>query len=414
MELFPFQKTGVSFLAERERALLASDPGLGKTVMLLRGAQSIWEEAGRPDTFNVLVLCPKSLVLNWEKEARKWVPELADKITCTNWDKLSIEKLRTPLIKKWDLVIGDESHVCLKNHQAKKCKFFCGVLGTMVKRIWLATATPASTSAADYWVTLYLLYDSKPPYGLGAFKKKFCKNVPDRFAYGGVRYEGFRNLDEIRELFRGKVLRHRKEVVMPELPQKTYQNIPVKVAKGIVAEHLEIDVEAVIECIDKGKPLPGHLAHVMQATAEGKIPSDVDWLVNSFQEGESVVVFAWHRSVVNSVAKELGEGCAVITGEVSAIERDRIVTEFQEGKIKRLVMNMQAGGVGLTLTRASTCVYVEFPFSPTHLVQSEARIHRIGTERPVNIVRFVGERTIDEEIFSKLDERVKAVESVGV
>ena len=135
--------------------------------------------------------------------------------------------------------------------------------------------------------------------------------------------------------------------------------------------------------------------------------------------GESLIIFCWHRVVVHKLKEELekrGESVEIITGEINDSQvRQNIVDKFMRKEVKRLILNMQSGGVGLTLTAASTAVYIEFPWTPIYLIQSEDRIHRIGQDsNKVNIVRLIGKGTIDEHVFSVLDSRVKAIKEIGV
>lgn len=423
LKLFPFQYSGVRFLAERKRALIASDPGTGKTVMLITAVNTIAvERLADPKKLNVLVLCPKSMKLTWGREIEKWSTGRGNQINWEvhNWDKLVYEKRVADLKKtKWDIIIGDESHQAIKNPGAVRCKVFLKKMITGVERVWIATATPASKSGLDYYCTLCLLLPGLvDKWTARSFEQQFCERVPDPFSPAGYVYKGFANLHILKELFSKCCIRHRKEVVLPDLPPKRYSNIEVVVPESIVADFLDINEDYVASLIEKGEPLPGHIAHVMQACALAKVDDVVD-LVSNYPEGESLVLFAWHRSVVHALVKGIkgiGREVESITGEItSEIIRQNIVDRFQKKELKLLVLNMQSGGVGLTLTAASTAIYIELPHSPIHLVQSENRIHRIGTEhRSVNIVRVLGKGTIDESIFRTLDYRIKSMEKVGV
>lgn len=415
-QLFPFQYSGVRFLFERTRALIASDPGTGKTVMLITAANCVAIKEKRP--INVLVLCPKSMLLTWGRESKKWeAPGITWHIH--NWDQLINEKRLSKLDRDWDIIIADESHQAIKNPKAVRCRRFFDYLVPLSKRVWLATATPASRSGLDYYCTLRVLLPSMfQSWTTYQFQMEFCQEKYDRFAHSGKKYEGFKNTAILKELFSKCAIRHRKSEVLPDLPPKIYSNVVVEVDASIVSDHLEMDVEAVIGAIERGDPLPGHVAHVMQATAHAKL-DDVMELIENFPENENLVVFAWHRSVVDALItrmKDKGIEAEKITGEINSAEkRQDIVDRFQARKLKRLVLNMQSGGVGLTLTAAATAIYVEFPHSPTHLVQSENRVHRIGSASDkVQLIRVVGKGTIDEAIFEALDARLKAIAEVGV
>lgn len=419
--LFPFQVEGVQFLYEKTRCLLASDPGTGKTIMLIVAANVVEKYEYRPafegqEKRKVLVLCPKSVVINWEREIARW--SMGCDWTVVNWDKLVSPNKARAFAREWDIVIADESHTAIKSPDAKRCRFFLTEIVPKAKRVWLATATPASRTALDYYCTLQVtLPKFMEGWNTWRWQREFCQEQKNPWVPGGKTYTGFKNTPVLKEIFSRCTLRHKKEDVLPQLPPKVYQNIEVELSPKIVAQHFDLDTQELEDYIMSGRPVSSHIAHVMQATAKAKLPYVIE-LIENFPEEESLVVFAWHRSVVYDLQHELvvkGIPSAAITGESSGAERQRIVDDFQEGRLKRVVCNMAAGGVGINLNRARTCLYVEFPFSPTHLVQSENRVHRIGSVgENVHIMRVMGQGTVDERIWEVLDERIKNIRSVGV
>jgi SWI/SNF-related matrix-associated actin-dependent regulator of chromatin subfamily A-like protein 1 len=410
LELRNFQYGGVRFLEERSRALLASDPGCGKTVMAIVAANVVALPYKR--SFKVLVLCPKSVLINWQREIEKWNMNPAIDWYVHNWDRLINRKYENLNKEKWDIVIGDESHKCIKSMKSKRAQIFMNGVVPNARHVWLMTATPASVSGLDYLGTLQVLLPKEfLKWDEWKFKKMFCEAIPDRWVHGGFRYEGFKNTALLRDIFKKCALRHKKAEVLPDLPAKIYTHLEVDIDKKIAAQHLEIDVEAVVKLMEEGRPLPGHLAVVMQATALAKVKHLLD-LVEDM--AGNYVVFAWHRNVVHAVATKI-PGAVTITGETSLANRQNYVDKFQSGELKVIVANMSAGGVGITLTKAHTAIYIEYPHSPADLLQSEDRIHRIGSDHAsVNIIRLVGKGTIDLPIFEKLDMRMRKMNEVGV
>lgn len=417
LALMKYQEEGVQFLVDRNRALLASDPGTGKTVMLIVAA--ITAAAIKKTRIKILVLCPKSMRLTWVKEIAKWAGSADVDWTVKNWDRLLTKSDSYLLQTAWDVVIGDESHCAIKNADTVRCKLFLKNVVPKSTRVWLATATPASKSAVDYFATLQILVpDWTKQWTKWTFQKQFCQAIPDRFAASGFKYDGFKNGEILRTVFSKCALRHRKAEVLPQLPPITHTEIILEIDKKVAAECLEVDAEYVAELIAAGKPLPGHIAHVMQACAIAKVEQTVEWMMN-YPEDEPLIVFAWHRKVIEAITEKLAKEKVLvetITGAVTNENiRQNIVDKFQQGKVKRLVMNMQSGGVGLTLTAARTAVYIEFPHSLIHWIQSMNRIHRIGTQHTnIQIVRMLGNKTIDQVIFNKLQSKMLEIEKVGV
>lgn len=435
LELLPYQIEGVEFLVGRKRALLASDPGTGKTIMNIKAVDAISRGMGGREVgagvlvgtsknsnsaaLDVLVLCPKSVMISWEREIKKWSDSITN-WTIINWDKLVYPNHVDRVKKKWDIIIGDESHTALKNPEAIRCRVFIDELLPFTKRVWLATATPASKSGLDYYPTLEVLLPSLlkkwTPY---KFKVEFCNAVPCAFTPGGYKYEGFRNTHILKEIFSKVALRHKKDEVLKELPDKIYTDLYVQVSGKTVAANLELDEQYVAKLIQEGQPLPGHIAHVMQANALAKLDSAVEWIEN-FSENESLVIFAWHSITIDSINAALTKSASdssliplVITGQTAEKKRQEYIDLFQSGKRKRIICNMVAGGLGITLTAAQTALYIEFPFSPTHWLQSQDRIHRIGTKsNHVHIIKMIGLGTVDEAIWRVLSNRVRETSEI--
>ena len=105
--------------------------------------------------------------------------------------------------------------------------------------------------------------------------------------------------------------------------------------------------------------------------------------------------------------------CKSITGETSLKERQAIVEDFQNNPdTKLIVLNIKAGGVGLTLTAASNVLFLEFPWTPGDLEQAIDRCHRIGQQNSVTAWFFVGKDTIDEEIIEMIGIKQNVVSQV--
>ena len=139
-----------------------------------------------------------------------------------------------------------------------------------------------------------------------------------------------------------------------------------------------------------------------QVTSEGKYKEAKKWIRNFRETGEPLLLFAHYKETTQKLADEFD--CPKITGDVGSDRRGEIVEEFQNGDHDLLVLNIEAGGVGITLTEASNVAFVEIPWTWAETVQAEDRTHRIGQEEAVNIYFLLAEDTIDEwmwELVSK-------------
>jgi SWI/SNF-related matrix-associated actin-dependent regulator 1 of chromatin subfamily A len=140
---------------------------------------------------------------------------------------------------------------------------------------------------------------------------------------------------------------------------------------------------------------------------------DVKAWIDDFLEEDvgPLVVFAWHREIVNEIADHYD--APRIMGDVKASDRQRIVEEFQAGDHDLIVLNIQAGGTGLTLTESSNLAFVELPWTWSEVEQAEDRIHRIGQENAANIYFLLGQNTIDADVFTMLEGKRVVAEQVN-
>jgi len=149
--------------------------------------------------------------------------------------------------------------------------------------------------------------------------------------------------------------------------------------------------------------------------AQDRIPAMLE-VVESYEDAESpLLVFSYHRAPIEAL--EGREGWATITGSTNNARRDEIVAAFQAGELRGVGLTIRAAGVGLTLTRASTSLFVDLDWVPTWNVQAEDRIHRIGqTASSVQIVRMVSDHPLDlrvhELLAGKITMITAAVEAV--
>jgi len=145
-----------------------------------------------------------------------------------------------------------------------------------------------------------------------------------------------------------------------------------------------------------------------QLTAKGKMKQAKEWISDFIESGEKLVVFATHKAVVNEIAQEFK--CRKIMGDTPAIERQKAVEDFQNNPdTKLIILNIKAGGVGLTLTASSNVLFLEYPWTPADLEQAIDRTHRIGQKNAVTAWFLVGQDTIDEEILDLLGIKERVV-----
>lgn len=134
-------------------------------------------------------------------------------------------------------------------------------------------------------------------------------------------------------------------------------------------------------------------------------------MIEDYEESQTpLVVASAHRAPVDALGAR--EGWATITGDTPAAKRAEIVKRFQDGNLKGVALTIQAGGVGLTLTRASTMIFVDLDWTPGNNVQCEDRICRIGQRADsVLVIRMVSDHPLDRHILEILKKKMCLIET---
>ena len=421
LRYLPYQAAGVKALEERHSALLADPMGLGKTVIICALLNKIPDELR-----TVLIVVPASLKINWRNELNKWlvIPRRIDvvnggkeqipadpDIVIVNYDVLAKHSKQLTSIE-WSCVVYDESHY-LKNPSAARTIHCLGgekkdqkALKIRARRRYALTGTPVPNRPIELQPILGYL----DPDNFGnffAFAKRYANAYKGRF---GWDFSGSSNLDELRKRLRSSLMiRREKSEVLTDLPAKRRQVIVLPADKYKDALKAERSADRVDEALSEaltmiesgGSVEFSEMSEVRHQTALAKVPAVIDHL-----EGitEPVVVFAHHHDVMAELAeglREAGRTVVMLHGKHSAEERDQAVRDFQEGRngTDVFIGGMKAAGVGITLTRASVCVFCELDFVPATLDQCEDRLHRISQHSPVLCQHLVIDQSLDHRVI---------------
>ena len=436
MELYPFQKAGVAYAVKNEKVFIADEMGLGKTVQAIASIQKL-------NAYPAIIVCPASLKFNWEKEWNTWLPnrEVAvwngkgapAEVVIINYDML-MKRLEDLQSLKAKAIVFDESHY-IKNRKTQRTKAAKSLVKGIEYRFFL-TGTPIVNRPIELVSQLEIMGRLNEFGGFWKFAERYCNAHYTRF---GLDLSGAMNLDELNERLRGKCfIRREKKEVLKELPDKRKVTVPVdidnrkdydnyeqefiawvqkrkeeapqneKIMKQLKAEGFNLSPEKkelIAKMIaERNAEKAEHLFRIetlKQKAAKGKMKQAKEWISDFIESGEKLVVFATHKEIVNEVANEFK--CHKIMGETPAIERQKIVEDFQNNPdTKLIVLNIKAGGVGITLTASSNVLFLEYPWTPADLEQAIDRTHRIGQKDSVTAWFLVGKDTIDEEILDML------------
>jgi len=419
IELRPFQKAGVAYALEAKRCFIADEMGLGKTVQSLAAIQGA-------NAYPVLVVCPASLKMNWEREVRMWLPgktvHIVDSkagvknadVVVINYDILTKQKDALKAVGFQSLVF-DESHY-VKTSGAQRTKALKEIAqGIPDSGLVLAlTGTPVLNRPIELVSQLEIMDRIDDFGGSWNFRKKYCAAKHNGY---GWDFKGSSNADELNDLLRRTCyVRRQKMDVLTELPAKGRYTAEVEMSPQAMAAYRAAEADTMVWLSDGERheqvDVLAQITTLKRLAGEGKIEAACEW-IDSFLDStdRKLVVFAHHISVVDTLAAKYG-GLRV-AGKDSQETRQAAVDSFQNDPEARvIVLNMKAGGVGLTLTAASDVLFVEQGWTPAEHDQAEDRCHRIGQEDTVSAWYLLAEGTIDDDIYALVAQKRVVVDAV--
>ena len=423
-QLFPFQKVGVAFIEKRNgRALIADEMGLGKTIQA-----AAWLQL-HPKKRPALILCPASLKLNWAKELRDTLSTkdkvqilqgtkpypITEDIIIINYDILNswVETLQA--INPQVLII-DEAHY-IKNSSAIRTKA-TKKLAKGIPHVIALTGTPIVNRPIEGFNIFQILDRSLFP-NFWTYVHQYCGARHNGF---GWDFSGATNKEELNQILTSTIMiRRRKADVLKDLPEKMYSFVPMELSNETeyrIAEEEFIEYLRGVkgkEAAEKAKKAE-HLVKIealKQLAVKGKMKQAINWIRDFIEDGDMLVVFAVHKEVIDKLMNEFKDVAVKLYGECSQKERNEAVERFQnDPNIKLFIGNIQAAGVGLTLTAASAVAFLELPWTPGELQQAEDRCHRIGQKNAVNIYYLLAENSVEYKLARLLDKKKKVLSAV--
>ena len=423
-QLFPFQKVGVAFIEKRNgRALIADEMGLGKTIQA-----AAWLQL-HPEKRPAIILCPASLKLNWAKELRDTLSTkdkvqilqgtkpypITEDIIIINYDILNswVETLQA--INPQVLII-DEAY-CVKNSSAIRTKA-TKKLAKGIPHIIALTGTPIVNRPVEGF-NIFQILDRNLFPNFWTYVHRYCEARHNGF---GWDFSGATNKEELNQILTSTIMiRRRKADVLKDLPEKLYSFVPMELANETeyrIAEEEFIEYLRGVkgkEAAEKAKKAE-HLVKIealKQLAVKGKMKQAINWIRDFIEDGSKLVVFAVHKEVIDKLMNEFKDVAVKLYGECSQKERNEAVERFQnDPNIKLFIGNIQAAGVGLTLTAASAVAFLELPWTPGELQQAEDRCHRIGQKNAVNIYYLLAENSVEYKLARLLDKKKKVLSAV--
>jgi superfamily II DNA or RNA helicase len=420
---------------------LADDMGLGKTVTLI--ALHLRRQERKATAGPTLVVCPASLLGNWEREIQRFAPTspvrrfhgtgrdltgIQDEtggfvLTTYGTMRRDAERLAE---QPWGLLVADEAqHV--KNPHAHTAK----ALRTIPSRARVAlTGTPVENNLSELWALL----DWTTPGLLGtltSFRDRYAKAVEgDRDEQAAGR---------LAVLVRPFLLRRRKSDpgIAPELPPKTETDQPVSLTKEQVSlyealvRELMAEIEErqgiarrglVMKLLTGLKQVCNHPAQFLKEPENAKLPGRsgklelLDELLDTvLAEEGSVLVFTQYVSMGRLIERHLadrGVETLFLHGGTTVKRREEMVDAFQAGGTKVFLLSLKAAGTGLNLTRAGHVIHYDRWWNPAVEDQATDRAYRIGQTQPVQVHKLIAEGTVEDRVAEMLRQKRELADSV--
>ncbi|MCD7746331.1 MAG: DEAD/DEAH box helicase [Lachnospiraceae bacterium] len=442
--LRPYQTLGFKWIRTLEEAgfggILADEMGLGKTLQTIAALLYDYEEKKPGTEHPSMVVCPASLVYNWQEEFEKFAPDIrvvpvaggaaARKKAFAAWDTTQVYVISYDLLKRnvaelsgktFFYVILDEAQY-IKNSGAAVSK----AVKTLNARHRLAlTGTPIENRLSELWS----IFDFLMPGFLYAQKE-----FEQRFAVPVTKNKDQQAIEKLKTMTSPFLMRRRKEDVLKDLPAKLeevrYVPISGEQQKLYDAEVLKLKQSISDGMMGTGT---GKVKVLAELTRIREICCDPSLLFENYHKesakreavmglirqamdgGHRMLLFSQFTSMLALLEEDLkAEGIPyyILTGSTSKEKRIQLVHQFNEGDVPVFLISLKAGGNGLNLTGADIVIHYDPWWNQAAQNQATDRAHRIGQTRQVTVYRLIMKGTIEERILRLQEEKKDLADQV--
>lgn len=445
-QLRPYQKFGFRWMCTLDKlgfgGILADDMGLGKTVQaitfLLAGKEN--RQGGETDRY-ALIVCPASLVYNWENEIVRFAPGLSV-VPVVGTVSARERLIRTAdsgavLLTSYDLLKRDvekyqEYHFCymvideaqnIKNHLTQAAKT---VKAVPCNRRFALTGTPIENSLSELWS----IFDYLMPGILNSYKK-----FKDNYEAPIVNSQDEQVTVRLRRMIRPFILRRLKGEVLKELPDKLEEVVYSRMEQeqqtiyNANAQQLldslrkqsqeefktgKIQILAALTRLRQICCDPGMVYENYNGGA-AKVDTCMELIRNARAAGNQVLLFSQFTQALDVFRNLLEKeqiAYYMLTGSTPKEKRAKMVDAFNQDKTPVFLISLKAGGTGLNLTAASIVIHFDPWWNMAAQNQATDRVHRIGQKQVVTVYKLIMKDTLEEKIL-RLQEK-KAQLSDGI
>lgn len=410
---FQHQFEGIAFLYPRQAGVLADEMGLGKTMQAITAVRMLLH-AGQ--IRNVLLICPKPLVTNWQREFAAWAPEIPIGIVEGSTAKRSYlwQQDQTPVkIANYELMMRDQAEVLGEGQhfdlvildEAQRIKNSNSTTAKTVREIsrqrsWALTGTPIENSVNDLHGIFDFLMPGYLPPGLP--------------------------IDQLAREVGDYILRRTKDLVMKDMPPRLFRDALLELSPEQLDTYRSAEEDGVVKLNDMGSEIT--VQHVFELVLRLKqicnfdpvtgVSTKLQRLVADMEEvsasGQKAIVFSqWVKTIDHMRPAMERFGALEYHGRIPSKKRDGILKQFKEDDSKHvLLMSYGAGSVGLNLQFCRYVFLFDRWWNPAIEDQAINRAHRIGAAGSVTVTRMTSENTIEERIHDILEEKRQLFDSL--
>lgn len=444
--LRPYQERGFQWLYNNSKvgfgSIIADDMGLGKTLQVITLLLQFKAER-RLDNKKGLIVVPTTLLTNWQKEIKKFAPDLSIHIyygTKRTFVKGGFDVfittyglLRSDVSKfqriKWEILVIDEAQA-IKNAGTEQAKAIKKIKATVKIAM---SGTPIENRLSEYWS----LFDFTNKGYLGSMKY-----FTQHFASPIERKNDQVILSRFKKITDPFILRRLKtdKSIISDLPEKIeqdcfitlgmeqtalYQNVVNEMMKALNGvEEKSIERKGlVLKMITALKQVCNHPSQFLKKEdyrpqLSGKSERLLELLSSIYDNNEKVLIFTQYKEMGHILSeilsKAFGAKPLFLHGGVSRKKRDEMVEDFQDKKyIKTFILSIKAGGTGLNLTAANHVIHYDLWWNPAVEAQATDRAFRIGQQKNVLVYRLISKGTFEEKINQMLQDK-KRLASMAV
>lgn len=408
---YDFQVEDAKKLLEKPRCLIGHDMGCGKTFIASVVGESI--------NGKKLVVAPETLRLNWEREIKNVSPN-ADIAICKSNDYkvgkdwticgyATASKFKDEFDKEgFEVMFVDEAHnIKAVDNWGKPTSKRAEAIMTLadkIKYVYPMTGTPLVTSNRDLFNILKLVRSDTVKRGFYEYAVDYCQGYRTAFGFDAT---GNSNVEELHEELNKVMVRRTKADVLPNLKkQRTF--IPLD-----VINKKYLDIEKRLNNPKAGETYMGLCMTGRNVLSELKIADTVAYAESLLNEGRSIVIVTEFNNTIDILKEKFKGNCSIIRGSMTDADKQKNIDMFQDGTNKVCLLNLTAGGVGVTLTKAHDMIICDFDWTPANMIQVEDRICRAGQTEFCNIFYMYCEKALMDSLFiEQLSEKADNIDKV--